>query len=80
MSPTIAKIAQLYRHEKGGVYFVSGIATHSEAGEELVIYRCWDPGSSNRLWARPREMFEDGRFVRLSDATPTPAEQIDGTE
>ena len=32
----------------------------SETLEELTVYR----GSHGGLWARPRAMFEDGRFTR----------------
>ena len=28
-----------YRHYKGRDYIVSGVATHSESEEELVVYR-----------------------------------------
>ena len=44
-----------YRHYKGGLYEVLGIARHSETHEELVIYRplyC-----EGELWVRPRAMF-----------------------
>ncbi len=63
-----------YRHYKGGVYDVLGVARHSETEEELVVYR---PRYGERgLWVRPRAMFEatvevDGvpvpRFARLPD-------------
>jgi len=41
----------LYRHYKGRLYDVIGIATHSESGERLVVYR---PQYGERaLWVRP---------------------------
>ncbi len=55
-----------YRHYKGNLYEVLGLARHSETEEELVVYRALygDMG----LWVRPREMFfekvmVDGREV-----------------
>lgn len=50
----------IYRHYKGDYYIVEDIATHSETGEELVIYRGLYNGEKygqNHLCARPREMF-----------------------
>lgn len=45
-----------YRHFKGGEYEVLGVATHSESGEQLVVYR---PLYGERgLWVRPLAMFE----------------------
>lgn len=55
-----------YRHYKGGLYTVIGIARHSESGEWLVVYR---PEYGERsLWVRPWSMFMetvvvDGRIV-----------------
>jgi hypothetical protein len=44
-----------YRHFKGGEYEVQGIATHSETGEQLVVYT---PLYGNGgLWVRPLSMF-----------------------
>ncbi|MEM9255808.1 MAG: DUF1653 domain-containing protein [Pseudomonadota bacterium] len=61
-----------YRHYKGGEYEVYGVATHSESGEVLVVYR---PLYGERLlWVRPLNMFcemvdvdgrEQRRFVFL---------------
>lgn len=45
----------LYRHFKGTVYQVLKIASHTETGEKLVIYR--KAGDSNITYARPYEMF-----------------------
>lgn len=44
-----------YRHFKGGLYVVQGVAVHSETAELLVIYTCKD--NQKKMWARPLEMF-----------------------
>jgi hypothetical protein len=44
-----------YRHFKGGEYRVQGLATHSESGEQLVVYTpLYGEGG---LWVRPLSMF-----------------------
>jgi hypothetical protein len=44
-----------YRHFKGGLYEVVGVARHSETEEEFVVYRpLYGEGG---LWIRPRAMF-----------------------
>ena len=46
-----------YRHFKGGLYRVEGIARHSETLEEMVVYRSLtDP---EKLWVRPLSMWEE---------------------
>ena len=46
-----------YRHFKGGLYEVLGVARHSETEEEFVVYRpLYGDGG---LWVRPRAMFLD---------------------
>lgn len=44
-----------YRHYKGSFYSVLGLATHSETGEILVVYR--PEYGAGKLWVRPRAMF-----------------------
>lgn len=44
-----------YRHFKGGEYLLQGIATHSETGEQLVVYT--PLYGSSGLWVRPLAMF-----------------------
>ena len=44
-----------YRHYKGKEYQVYEIATHSETGEQLIVYRCLYGDFS--LWVRPLESF-----------------------
>jgi hypothetical protein len=68
-----------YRHYKGNLYEVVGVARHSETLEELVVYRAlydhprWGTSS---LWVRPRAMFVEEvelegrkvpRFARVED-------------
>lgn len=63
-----------WRHYKGGLYEVVGVATHSENGERLVVYR---PLYGERgLWVRPLGMFRESveidgqrrpRFERIGD-------------
>jgi hypothetical protein len=46
-----------YRHFKGGEYLVEGLATHSETGEKMVVYRpLYGEGG---LWVRPLKMFQE---------------------
>ena len=61
-----------YRHFKGGVYCVLGTATHSETGEELVIYRKAGDGlliedENEKLWARPAKMWNETVFLHGSE-------------
>lgn len=66
-----------YRHFKGGLYEVFGVARHSETEEELVVYRplYGDCG----LWVRPLALFcdvvtvdgvETPRFALVSEPEP----------
>jgi hypothetical protein len=57
----------IYRHYKGGMYRVIGVAQQSETGERLVIYEKLED-VEHKLWARPEQMFLesvsiDGRTV-----------------
>lgn len=46
-----------YRHFKGNEYEVIGTARHSEALEEMVVYRAlYDDGG---LWVRPAAMWSE---------------------
>lgn len=44
-----------YRHFKGGVYIVTGLAVHSETEEPMVIYESFD--KPDLVWCRPLSMF-----------------------
>ncbi|MFA6515067.1 MAG: DUF1653 domain-containing protein [Candidatus Paceibacterota bacterium] len=49
-----------YRHYKGGIYEVIGVARHSEyPDQELVIYTHPNEDGTEQLWARPIEMFKE---------------------
>lgn len=45
----------IYRHYKGNLYEVYGVAVHSETEERLVVYRALY--GEYRLTARPETMF-----------------------
>ena len=67
-----------YRHYKGGLYDVLGVARHSETDEALVVYR---PRYGDRgLWVRPLAMFLEtvdgpgGPVPRFAPVTDAPAE------
>ena len=46
-----------YRHFKGKEYQVLGVATHSETGESVVVYRALYGGEG--LWVRPAAMWTE---------------------
>lgn len=63
----------VYRHFKGGLYEVIGIAKDSETQEPLVVYRALY--GSGDLWVRPVGMFQervtvDGDDVPRFEARP----------
>lgn len=46
-----------YRHYKGNMYEVIGMAKHSETLEEMVVYRAlYGEGA---IWVRPAYMWEE---------------------
>ena len=49
------KPGQVYRHFKGNIYRIITVATHSETGEALVIYKRDD--AEEKSYARPLDMF-----------------------
>ena len=66
----------IYRQLKGNFYEVIGTATHSETGEEMVVYRALY--GEHGLWVRPAAMWaetvnRDGysgpRFTFLDEGT-----------
>lgn len=64
----------LWRHFKGNLYRVIGVALHSETGEEMVVYQALY--GQKGLWVRPasmwletveRERYTGPRFTRVGD-------------
>jgi len=53
----------LYKHYKGNLYDVIGIARHSETLEELVVYKATYQPEGDNLWVRPKAMFEETVLV-----------------
>lgn len=49
----------LYKHYKGNVYEVIGVAKHSETLEELVVYKATYQKEGENLWVRPFAMFKE---------------------
>lgn len=47
------KPGQVYRHYKGGIYVVVGVAINTETEERLVIYHDGD----GNIWGRPVGIF-----------------------
>ena len=55
----------IYRHYKGNLYRVIGIANHSETLEEMVVYQ--PLYGEQKLWVRPLHMWDnviDGAGVK----------------
>lgn len=46
-----------YRHFKGNLYEVIGVARHSETQEEMVVYRALY--GEYGLWVRPADMWTE---------------------
>jgi hypothetical protein len=46
-----------YRHFKGNEYEVIALATHSETGERMVVYRALYGGGG--VWVRPADMWNE---------------------
>jgi hypothetical protein len=46
-----------YKHYKGNIYEVIGVAKHSETLEEMVVYKATYQPEGENLWVRPLSMF-----------------------
>lgn len=55
----------LVQHKKGGYYLVIGEALHTETQEKLVLYTSYN-GNDDIIYARPKDMFFDGRFKKIT--------------
>lgn len=62
-----------YRHFKGGIYDVVGVATDSETEEPIVVYKSVD----GRLWTRSLAMFTE--IVERDGATMQRFERLDNS-
>jgi hypothetical protein len=47
----------LYKHYKGNMYEVLGVAKHSETLENMVVYKATYQPEGENLWVRPLKMF-----------------------
>lgn len=54
----------IYKHYKGNIYEVIGIASHSETLEKLVVYRSV---KNQDIWVRPIYMWDED--VKLPDGS-----------
>lgn len=54
-----------YRHYKGNLYEVIGVARHSETEEQLVVYK--PLYGEGELWVRPLQMFTETITVNGED-------------
>lgn len=50
------KIGGIYKHFKGNIYKVVGIAKHSETMDDMVVYESL---RNNTLWVRPLSMWSE---------------------
>lgn len=53
-SERIIEEKNVYRHFKGGLYEVVGVAKDTETEQDVVVYKALKDG---RLWVRPLSMF-----------------------
>ncbi|MDI9340756.1 MAG: DUF1653 domain-containing protein [Sediminibacterium sp.] len=49
----------IYRHYKGKLYEVLNVATHTETGERLVVYKALYISEGDNCWVRPLSMFNE---------------------
>ncbi len=49
----------LYKHYKGNIYEVIGVAKHSETLEAMVVYKATYQPEGENIWVRPLDMFTE---------------------
>ena len=49
-------IGKTYKHFKGNMYKVVGLAKHSETLEDMIVYESL---GNNTLWVRPKSMWNE---------------------
>ncbi|MFF0255953.1 DUF1653 domain-containing protein [Micromonospora zamorensis] len=52
---------RIYRHYRGADYRVIAVATHTETGQDLVVYEALY--GERKIWVRPVEMFVEHVIV-----------------
>jgi hypothetical protein len=52
-----------YRHYKGNLYELTGIARHSETLEKMAVYKALSSPDEENLWVRPLAMFMENVCV-----------------
>ena len=71
---------QIYQHFKGGLYYVRGLATDTETGNQMVVYQSVDGQNQGKMWVREYSYFRspvtrDGetyvRFRLITDVGET---------
>ncbi|MFU8924870.1 DUF1653 domain-containing protein [Acinetobacter puyangensis] len=58
----------IYRHYKGQLYQVFGVARHSETEELMVVYQCLY--GEYQLWLRPFNMFMENVTLDNGNVVP----------
>ena len=53
----------LYKHYKGNIYEVIGVAKHSETLEDMVVYKATYQTEGGNLWVRSLKMFSESVII-----------------
>lgn len=53
----------IYKHYKGNLYEVIGVARHSETLGKMVVYKATYQKEGENLWVRPLNMFLENVLV-----------------
>ena len=73
-------LCAFYQHFKGGLYYVRGLATDTETGNQMVVYQSVDGQNQGKMWVREYSYFRspvtrDGetyvRFRLITDMEET---------